>query len=102
MRYLVSVRVTRHGKFRKTHIAEINATSAEEALQHLENRCKPGREYARKFPGATFSQFELVQGDGAVQSAREARLREYYLFPYRAGIAPPASASLLGSLSTGI
>lgn len=38
----------------------------------------------------------------ADQVAREARLREYYLFPYRAGIAPPTSASLLGSLITGV
>ena len=102
MRHFVSVRVTKHGKFRRTHFAQINAPTEAEALRHLENRCKPGGEFARKFPGATFSEFELVQGHDAVQSAREARLREYWMFPYRAGIAPPASASLLGSLITGI
>lgn len=60
MRHFVSVRVTKHGKFRKTHIAEINAPTEAEALRHLENRCKPGGEFARKFPGATFAEFQVT------------------------------------------
>lgn len=59
-RYLVSVRVTKHGKFRKTHLARINAPTPDEALRHLKNRCAPGGEYARKFPGTTFSEFEAL------------------------------------------
>jgi hypothetical protein len=111
-RHFVSVRVTRHGKFRKTHFAEINAPDEAEALRHLENRCKPGGEFARKFPGATFAEFQVVplygkpvQGRDRVVNgdiARESLVREHYLFPYRAGIAPPPSASMLGSLITGI
>lgn len=59
-RHLVSVRVTKHGKFRKTHIAEINAPTAVEALRHLENRCRPGGEYARRFPGARFDNYQVT------------------------------------------
>ncbi len=59
-RHLVTVRVTKHGKFRRTHIGEINAPTEAEALRHLENRCQPGGEYARKFPGATFDKLQVT------------------------------------------
>lgn len=59
-KHLVSVRVTRHGKFRKTHLAEITAPTSDEALRRLKDRCTPSGEYARKFPGATFSEFEAL------------------------------------------
>lgn len=60
-RHLVTVRVTKPGrKFSKTHIGEINAPDEAEALRHLMNRCKPGGEFARKFPGATFADFQVT------------------------------------------
>lgn len=74
-RHLVSVRVTKHGKFRKTHVAEINAPTVDEALRHLRNRCAPGGEFARKFPGATFSEFGYATNEQALrQLVRDAEL----------------------------
>lgn len=70
-RHFVSVRVTKHGKFRKTHIAQINAPDEAEALRHLENRCKPGGEYSRKFPGATFAEFQVTPLYGKPVEPRE-------------------------------
>ena len=60
-KHLVSVRVTKRGtKFSRRHVAEINAANTDEALQHLQNRCAPDGEYARKWPNADFSELEAI------------------------------------------
>lgn len=63
-RHLVSVLVTKRGtKFSRIYHAEITAPTAAEALRHLQNRCRPGGEYARKWPEAAFSDFQAISLD---------------------------------------